>query len=217
MLKAEEPPFSFCGGEGSILKKREYTLKLTFSAMFIALYFVLDRFAAINLPSNQYKLSFIPLILAAVFLGPLWGMAVGGLGDLVSALIMPTGPYFPGFTVVSALMGLTIGLLCYKKLTAPRAVLAVFLCQGIGGLVLNTLNLAFYFIVNGIGTYGESVGAIIGALALSRAIQAGIYFVVKVLFMLLLIKIKPRLDAVLPWSRDAAQDISDTDDAAKGI
>jgi len=180
-------------------------LKLTFSAMLIALYFVSDRFTAINLLSNQYKLSFIPLILAAVFLGPVWGMAVGGLGDLISALIMPTGAYFPGFTVVSALMGLTIGLLCYKKLTVGRAVLAVFLCQGVGALVLNTFNLAFYFIVNGIDKYGSSVTAIIGALAVSRAIQAGIYFVVEVLFMLLLIKIKPRLDAVLPWQKETAQ------------
>ena len=204
------------------MKKREYTLKLTFSAMLIALYFVTDRFTAINLLSNQYKLSFIPLILAGVFLGPLWGMAVGGLGDLISALIMPTGAYFPGFTVVSALMGLTIGLLCYKKLIAPRAVLAVFLCQGVGALVLKTLNLSFYFIINGIDKYGSSVAAIIGALAVSRAIQAGIYFVVEVLFMLLLIKIKPRLDAVLPWNKGksaapaaaapAAQDMSESYD-----
>ena len=146
------------------MKTKQTTLKLTCSAMLIALYFVLDRFTAINLMTNQYKLSFIPLIVAAVFLGPLWGAAVGGLGDLVSALIMPTGAYFPGFTVVSALMGLTIGLLCRKKLTVPRALLAAFLCQGIGGLVLNTFNLAFYFIINGIGKYGNTVLPIVTSL-----------------------------------------------------
>lgn len=199
-------PFFFLWGKGQIVKKKEYILKLTFSAMLIALYFITDRFTAINLLSNQYKLSFIPLILAAVFLGPVWGMAVGGIGDLLSALIMPTGAYFPGFTVVSALMGLTFGLLCYKKLTPVRGVVAVLLCQGIGGLVLNTLNLAFYFIVNNITKYGSSVGAIISALALSRAIQAGVYIVVEILFMLLLIKLKPRLDAVLPWHPAQSQE-----------
>ena len=170
--------------------------------MLIALYFVLDRFTAINLLTNQYKLSFIPLFVAAVFFGPVWGAVVGGLGDLVSALIMPTGAYFPGFTLVSALMGLTLGLLCYKKLTAPRAVLAAFLCQGVGGLVLNTFNLAFYFIINGIGKYGDSVWAIVTALAATRAVQAGIYFVAEAAFLLFLIKIKPRVEK---WTGSFAQ------------
>ena len=179
-------------------RKKQYIFKLTLAAVLVALYFVFDRFTAINLMTNQYKLSFIPLILAGVFLGPVWGMAVGGLGDLLSALIMPTGAYFPGFTVVSALMGLTIGLLCCKKLRPARIVLAAFLCQGIGSLVLNTLNLAFYFIVNGITKYGTSVLPIVGALALTRTIQAAVYFAAEVVFMLLLMRLKPRLEKSIP-------------------
>ena len=197
-------------------KKKQQLLKLTFSAALVALYFILDRILAINLPSNQYEFSFIPVILAAVILGPLWGAAVGGIGDLLSAVLMPTGPYFPGFTVVSALMGLTYGLLCHKKFTPLRAVIAVLLCQGVGGFVLNTLNLAFYFIINNFGKYGNSVGAIVGALALSRAIQAGIYIVVEILFMLILIKIMPRLESVLPWSRETAQGSGDGKRRKKG-
>ena len=176
------------------MKSKTYTLKITMSAVFIALYFVLDRFTAINLLANQYKLSFIPLITASVLLGPIWGMAVGGLGDLVSALIMPTGAYFPGFTIVSALMGLTFGLLCHKKTSVPRALLAAFLCQGIGALVLNTLNLSFYFIINGITKYGNTVLPIVSALALTRSIQAGVYFIAEFVFLLILIKIKPRIE-----------------------
>ena len=175
-------------------KQKIYLIKMSFSAMLIALYFILDRFAAINLPSNQYKLSFIPLIVGAVFLGPVWGMAIGGIGDLVSALLLPTGPYFPGFTLVSALMGLCFGLLCYKKISVPRAVIAVLLCQGIGGFILNTLNVAFYFIVNHIDKYGTAVLPIVGALALSRGIQAIIYIVAEILFMLLLVGVKPQIE-----------------------
>lgn len=181
-------------GERKKMKAKTYTLKITMSAVFIALYFVLDRFTAINLLANQYKLSFIPLIMASVFLGPVWGMAVGGLGDLVSALIMPTGAYFPGFTIVSALMGLTFGLLCHKKISVPRALLAAFLCQGVGSLVLNTLNLSFYFIINGITKYGDKVFPIVSALALTRSIQAAVYFAAEFVFLLLLIKIKPRIE-----------------------
>ena len=181
------------------MKKKSYVLKLTMSAMFIALYFILDRFTAINLLTNQYKLSFIPLMLASVFLGPVWGAAVGGLGDFLSAVLMPTGAYFPGFTVVSALMGLTFGLLCHKKLTPARGILAVLLCQGVGSFVLNTLNLSFYFIVNGIDKYGKSVLPIVSALALSRALQAGVYAVAQIVFILLLIQLKPRLEKTAFW------------------
>ncbi len=175
-------------------KQKRIILKLTVTAMLIALYFVFDRFTAINLLSNQYKLSFIPLIIGAVFFGPLCGIAVGGLGDLVSALLMPTGAYFPGFTLVSALMGLIFGLLCHKKMTVPRIVLAVFLCQGVCSLVLNTFNLAVYFMASGITKYGTSVIPIVTSLAATRAIQAGVYFVAETVFLLLLMKAKPRLD-----------------------
>ena len=175
-------------------KTKKYTLKITLSAMFIALYFVLDRFTAVNLLTNQYKLSFIALISAAIFLGPVYGAAVGGLGDLISALIMPTGAYFPGFTVVSALMGLTFGLLCHKKLTPLRAVISVLLVQGIGSFLLNTLNLSFYFIINGITKYGSSVLPIFSALAVSRLIQAGVYLIAQLAFFTLLIKIRPIIE-----------------------
>ena len=174
-------------------RQKSYLIKLSMSAILIALYFIFDRFLALNLLSNQYKLSFIPLIIAAVFLGPVWGMAVGGIGDLLSALLMPTGPYFPGFTLVSALMGLIFGLLCYKKITPVRALISVFLCQGICAFVLNTLNLSFYFIINGITKYGTSVLPIVSGLALSRAIQAGIYFVVEFVFLMLLMRVRPKI------------------------
>ena len=175
-------------------KQKAFIIKLTVTAMLIALYFVFDRFTAINLLSNQYKLSFIPLIIGAVFFGPICGIAVGGLGDLISALLMPTGAYFPGFTLVSALMGLIIGLLCYKKFTAPRALLAVFLCQGVCSLILNTFNLAVYFMMSGITKYGTSILPIVASLAATRAVQAGVYFVVETVFMLILIKAKPKID-----------------------
>ena len=178
-------------------KNKQFTIKIVTSAMLIALYFVLDRFAAINLLTNQYKLSFIAVIFAAVFLGPAYAAVVGGLGDLISALIMPTGAYFPGFTVVSALVGLMFGLMLYKKITYPRIVISVFMAQVAGTLILNTLNLAFYFIITGVGKCGDSVTAIVSALALTRLVQAGIYLVAEIAFLVLLKKLKPNIEKAL--------------------
>ncbi len=177
--------------------KKQGIIKLTTSAMLIAIYFVLDRFAAVNLMTNQYKLSFIAVIFAAVFLGPAYAAAVGGLGDLLSAIIMPMGPYFPGFTVVAALVGLMFGLFLYKKISYSRIIISVFIAQVAGTLILNTLNLSFYFIINGIGKYGDTVSAIISALAVTRLVQAGIYFVAEIAFLVLLKKLKPGIEKAL--------------------
>ena len=47
--------------------------------------------------------------------GPKYSAIIAGLGDLIGALLFPFGPYFPGFTISSALMGLVYGILLYKK------------------------------------------------------------------------------------------------------
>lgn len=186
--------------------KKQSIIKLTTSAMLIAIYFVLDRFAAINLMTNQYKLSFIAVIFAAVFLGPAYAAAVGGLGDLISALIMPTGPYFPGFTVVAALVGLMFGLFLYKKITYPRIIISVFIAQVAGTLILNTFNVAFYMVINNIGqalAYPKDLGyfltikSIFISLLATRLLQAGIYFVAEIAFLILIKKLKPNIEKAL--------------------
>lgn len=189
-----------------MLKNKQNLIKLVMSAMLIAIYFVLDRFAAINLLTNQYKLSFITVILAAVFLGPAYAAAVGGLGDLISAIIMPTGPYFPGFTVVSALVGLMFGLMLYKKMTYPRIIISVFIAQVAGTLILNTFNVAFYMVINNIGqalAYPKDLGyfmttkCIFISLLATRLVQAGIYLVAEIAFLVLLKNFKPNIQKAL--------------------
>lgn len=85
-------------------------------AMLTALYVVLDRIVpSIKLPGAKVALSFVAPIVAAVLYGPVSGMLVYGLGDLIAALLFPFGTYHPGFTVVAALMGITLGLFLNKK------------------------------------------------------------------------------------------------------
>ena len=47
--------------------------------------------------------------------GPKYSAIIAGLGDLIGAILFPFGPYFPGFTISSALMGLVYGMFLYKK------------------------------------------------------------------------------------------------------
>ena len=47
--------------------------------------------------------------------GPVMGFMCGGLGDIIQYIIKPTGPYFPGWTLSAALLGLSM---VYFSMTA---------------------------------------------------------------------------------------------------
>ena len=63
----------------------------------------------------QVSFSFLPILIAAIILGPKYSTAIAALGDLIGALLWPFGAYFVGFTIVDAIVGLIYGLLLYNK------------------------------------------------------------------------------------------------------
>ncbi len=83
-------------------------------AMLLALRVVLGMFANATLPifGNAVKISgaFLPIAMAGAMFGPVPGMLVGALGDVLSYIIAPTaGGFFPGLTLSGALTGLIYG------------------------------------------------------------------------------------------------------------
>ncbi len=107
-------------------------------AMLVAANVVLSRFLSVNLWNMKLGFTFLTLMFAAYFFGPVAALLVGGLGDLIGALAFPIGPYFPGFTVTAALTGLCFGVFLYKRCTLPKIVISVLLNELLGGLLLNT-------------------------------------------------------------------------------
>ena len=91
------------------------TKKLIVSAELLALDVVLTRLLAINTPLMKIGLGFAAVALCAVLYGPWWAALVAALGDLVGALLFPTGAFFPGFTVTAACTGLIFGLCLYRR------------------------------------------------------------------------------------------------------
>lgn len=108
-------------------------------SLLIAVQIVLSRFLSVSLWNLKFGFAFIPVMLAARKFGPVEAMLVGGVGDLVGAILFPIGTYFPGFTATAVLVGLTYGLLLHKKCTLMRIVSAVLLSELVGSLLLNTL------------------------------------------------------------------------------
>ncbi len=94
----------------------------------------------------KISLSFLPVAFAAYFFGPVAAALVGGAGDIVSAIVFPVGPYFPGFTLTAVLTGICFGLFLYQKTEtknmiygAVKIIVCVLINELIGSLLLNTM------------------------------------------------------------------------------
>lgn len=98
-------------------KKRE---KISLNTMvragfLVAISIVMTRFAYVMIPLagvGALRISFgeVPLMMSGVMFGPMVGALTGIAADIIGFLINPQGPYYPGFTISSALWGVIPGL-----------------------------------------------------------------------------------------------------------
>ena len=89
--------------------------KVILSALLLSLFIIFNRFLSIKTPILIISLSFIPIMMAAIWLGPVYSTIIAALGDFLAAILWPMGPYFVGFTISYALVGLIYGLFLYNK------------------------------------------------------------------------------------------------------
>ena len=160
------------------ISSRDLTKKIALLAVLTAMGVVLGRFVPmVNLLTSKYEFSFAAVMLAAYLTGPVGGALVGGMIDLIGALLVPTGAYFPGFTVTAALTGLVWGFLFYKKISLPRILIAVLSTQTVFSLIVNTFFIAQFFSPKGFTV-----------LLASRAIQAGVMAVLQIVFAVIFLQ-----------------------------
>lgn len=89
--------------------------KIILSAMLLAILIILSRFVSIKTQILVISISFIPIMMSAIWLGPKYSTIIALLGDLLGAILFPFGAYFPGFTVSAAISGLIYGLFLYNN------------------------------------------------------------------------------------------------------
>ena len=107
-------------------RKRTNTEKLVITAILIALEIILTRFVGISTPMLRISFGFLPMVIVAMYYGPIWGGGAYALADVLGSLIFPTGAYFPGFTVSACLTGIIYGLFLHKrKVTVGTGLAAV--------------------------------------------------------------------------------------------
>ena len=119
------------------------TRKIILTAILLAALIVLSRFLSIKTPILKISFAFIPTMLCAIWLGAKWTILLNTLG----ATLFPTGPFFIGYTISTAIAGLIYGLLLYKreensyddKQFIIRLIVSTILVTGISNVGLNTL------------------------------------------------------------------------------
>ncbi len=128
-------------------KKEKVSLRqLCVSALLIAFDVIFTRLLALNTPLVKMGFGFAAVAVCAMLYGPAWAALTAALGDLVGALLFPTGAYFPGFTLTAALTGLIFGLCLYRRpVKLLNAFLAAFLNCLLVTLVLNTAQIVIFF------------------------------------------------------------------------
>lgn len=117
--------------------------KIVLSAMLLATLILLARFFSIKTPVVVFSFAFIPLMFAAILLGPKWTIIISVLGDVIGALLFPMGAFFIGFTISAALRGLIYGVFLYKdgkrKISDKEFLLRVVISSIIVLLIVNLL------------------------------------------------------------------------------
>ena len=157
------------------------TRTLTSMALMIALEIVLSRFLSISAWNTKIGFAFVPVVIAAILLGPLYAGIVGAAADFLGAILFPIGAYFPGFTLTAFLMGLCYGLFLYGNQSFPRILGAVAVHQLILSLLLNTLWISVLY------------GSPYGPLLVSRLPQCAILAAVQLAVIPLIARLLPRI------------------------
>ncbi len=106
------------------------TKSVALCAMLLALRVAVGYFANFSLaitPNAKVGFAFLPVAIASMLFGPVCGMIVGGLGDIISFLLVPMGGYFFGWTLNGILAGLLYGLFLYKA--DGKLLLRLIICE----------------------------------------------------------------------------------------
>lgn len=112
---------------------------LALMAVLVAIEIVLSRFLSFSVWNMKIGFAFVPVVVAAVLLGPVRAGAISAVADFLGAVLFPIGTYFPGFTCTAFLTGMVFGLFLHPKITVLRIAGAVGINQLVLGLFVNTL------------------------------------------------------------------------------
>ena len=135
--------------------------KLCIAGLLVAMAIVLDSVGQIVFtPTNKLTLTFLPISLCGMLLGPVYGGVAGGLADIIGYMIggQALGAYIPLLTIPVILQGILAGFMLRPLMgscTKPQFITRIVLYRVAVNVVCNILlNTWFLAIVSGTGYLG---------------------------------------------------------------
>lgn len=101
------------------IKKSRFTTRTVVNVgLFTAISVVLKLLFEVYIPlagfsSLRINFTTVPIVMSGMIFGPVAGLVTGALSDILCFIIKPAGPYFPGFTISSALSGWIPGMIFF--------------------------------------------------------------------------------------------------------
>ena len=123
--------------------KKLNTKTMVISSFLIALNIVLSRIVTIP---GIINFGGFPIIFGGIVLGPMVGGIVGGVGDILSHILRPTGPFMPHFVLTSALTGIIPGIIAkvLKVDWAKPALWKIFVSILIGQVITSIIMVPYF-------------------------------------------------------------------------
>jgi len=174
----------------NLLPNKPTVKQITIMALLIAIEIILSRLLAIPTPIVKISLNFLPIVMMAIILGPIYAGIGAAMGDFIGAMLFPFGAYFPGFTVTAFLIGFTYGIFLYKRELEGNIGFIRIFCAAVFVTVLiqlgiETLWVAIIAVANPESGH-EVIGQAYKALLLTRAVRTAIMLPVQVVLIRLL-------------------------------
>ncbi len=127
----------------------------------------------------KLSLGFIPIVFVAILYKPTVTIVFCGLADFIGAILLPTGPYNPAFTLTAIVSGAIIGFGFYNKnLTFIRILLTIAIGTIVCSVFINTYWISVFY------------GKLFYVLLPVRAVTAVSKIIIKVAFTYALQKAK---------------------------
>ena len=127
------------------------TQKLSYISVLTTLSVIANMLTFFIVP-NRYAVSFtaIPCFIAGYILGAGAGFAVGFIGDLIAAIIMPAGAYLPLIGIASGLWGFIPGIIFsyFKGKGYIKTIISFLICFVVCSAFLNTLANWLYVVID---------------------------------------------------------------------
>ncbi|NLZ81240.1 MAG: folate family ECF transporter S component [Clostridiales bacterium] len=123
------------------MKKQKISIQMiTMLAILTALTIIIERLLSIRLPFIAISFQFIPIVICAILFGPIYTAIMCLASDMIGFFLFPMGSFFPGFSLLAIITGLTYGFFLYKDkyLKTKNLLLASFIVNFVVNAALGT-------------------------------------------------------------------------------